>query len=128
MWQQGTHLTVVNNLNQIPPTPASANPYAPGEPIVTVGDPNATGLPVNTVCPGSDLSGGFVNGAAVSGQVALNLAVACGTVPVLMPFAPDSPETATSRRYATKQTPSITRCKYRLPLRRRPHVKPRLCL
>jgi hypothetical protein len=77
---KGTHLTVVNNLNQIPPTPASANPYAPGEPIVTVGDPNATGLPVNTVCPGSDLSGGFVNGAAVSGQVALNLAVACGTV------------------------------------------------
>jgi len=77
---KGTHLTIVNNLNQIPAIPASANPYTKGEPIVTAGDPNATGLPVNTVCPASDLTGGSVNGAAVSGQVALNLAVACGTV------------------------------------------------
>jgi hypothetical protein len=77
---KGTHLTVVNNANQIFATPASANPYTAGEPIVTVGDPNKTGKPVNTVCPASDLTGGFVNGAAVSGQVALNLAVACGTV------------------------------------------------
>jgi hypothetical protein len=77
---KGTHLTVVNNLNQIPATAASANPYAAGEPIVTAGDPNATGLAVNTVCPASNLTGGSVNGAPVSGQVALNLAVACGTV------------------------------------------------
>ena len=77
---KGTHLTVVNNLNQIPATSASANPYTAGEPIVTAGDPNATGQPVNTVCPTSNLTGGSVNGAAVSGQVALNLAVACGTV------------------------------------------------
>jgi hypothetical protein len=76
---KGTHLTVVNNANQIFAT-TSGNPYAAGEPIVTAGDPNATGLPVNTVCPASDLTGGSVNGAAVSGQVALNLAVACGTV------------------------------------------------
>ena len=77
---KGTHLTVVNNANQIPGTPASANPYKAGEPIVTAGDPNATGLAVNTVCPASDFTGGSVNGAPVSGQVALNLAVACGTV------------------------------------------------
>jgi carboxypeptidase family protein len=77
---KGTHLTVVNNANQIFATPASANPYKAGEPIVTATDPNKTGQPVNTVCPASDLTGGFVNGAAVSGQVALNLAVACGTV------------------------------------------------
>src|SRR5207253_4807095 len=34
----------------------------------------------NTVCPASDITGGSVNGAPVSGQVARNLAVACGTV------------------------------------------------
>jgi hypothetical protein len=75
---KGTHLTLINNLNQLHPTPSSANPYNKGEPIVTAADPNLTGLPVNTVCPGADLTGGSVNGAPVSGQVALNLAVACG--------------------------------------------------
>src|SRR6266851_3360298 len=53
---KGTHLTIVNNLNQIPATLASANPYTPGAPIVTGGGPfdptsadrNGTGLPVNT--------------------------------------------------------------------------------
>ena len=77
---KGTHLTLINNLNQLHSTPPSANPYTKGEPIVTAGDPNATGLPVNTVCPASDLTGGSVNGAPVSGQVALNLAVTCGSV------------------------------------------------
>ena len=86
---KGTHLTIVNNLNQIPATLASANPYTPGEPIVTGGgpfdptsaDPNGTGLPVNTVCPNpANLTGGSVNGQPVSGQVALNLAVACGSL------------------------------------------------
>ena len=86
---KGTHLTVVNNANQIFATPASANPYAAGEPIVTGGgpfdpspgvvDPNNTGKPVNTVCPDpANLTGGSVNGHPVSGQVARNLAVACG--------------------------------------------------
>jgi hypothetical protein len=86
---KGTHLTVVNNANQIFATPASANPYTPGEPIVTGGapfdpssvDPNNTGKPVNTVCPNPatpNFTGGSVNGQPVSGQVALNLAVACG--------------------------------------------------
>ncbi len=77
---KGTHLTLINNLNQLHSTPASANPYTKGEPIVTAGDPNLTGLPVNTVCPAADLTGGSVNGTPVSGQVALNLAVACGSI------------------------------------------------
>lgn len=84
---KGTHLTLLNNGNQLcaltgggPCGAGVANPYTAGEPIVTAGDPNGTGLPVNTVCPASDLTGGSVNGAPVSGQVALNLAVACGTV------------------------------------------------
>jgi len=77
---KGTHLTLLSNANQLLPLPSSSNPYAKGEPIVTSDDPNNLGLPVNTVCPDSTLAGGSVNGAPVSGQVALNLAVACGTV------------------------------------------------
>src|SRR5438034_2267814 len=77
---KGTHLTLLSNANQLLPVPASANPYTKGEPIITASDPNGTGLPANTVCPASDLTGGSVNGAPVSGQVARNLAVACGTV------------------------------------------------
>jgi hypothetical protein len=77
---KGTHLTLLSNANQLFPTAASANPYTKGEPIVTAGDPNLTGKPVNTVCPAADLTGGSVNGTPVSGQVALDLAVACGTV------------------------------------------------
>ena len=82
---KGTHLTLLSNANQLLPVPSSANPYTKGEPIVTAADPNGTGLPANTVCPTPDaitgaLNGGSVNGAPVSGQVARNLAVACGTV------------------------------------------------
>jgi Carboxypeptidase regulatory-like domain/TonB-dependent Receptor Plug Domain len=77
---KGTHLTLLNNGNQLFPVASTANPYAPGEPIVTAGDKNGTGLPVNTVCPDSTLAGGSVNGIPVTGQVATNLAVACGTV------------------------------------------------
>jgi Carboxypeptidase regulatory-like domain len=77
---KGTHLTLLSNGNQLVPVPAADNPYTAGEPIVTSGDPNSTGLAVNTVCPGSNLAGGSVNGVPVTGQVATNLAVACGTV------------------------------------------------
>jgi len=80
---KGTHLTLLSNANQLLPVPASANPYSKGEPIVTAdnaNDPNLVGHAINTVCPDSTLAGGSVNGAPVSGQVALNLAVACGTV------------------------------------------------
>jgi hypothetical protein len=75
---KGTHLTLLSNGNQL--VPVSSNPYTRGEPIVTAADPNATGQPVNTVCPGADLTGGMVNGTPVSGQTAVNLAVACGAV------------------------------------------------
>jgi len=74
---KGTHLTLLSNANQL--FPVSTNPYTAGEPIVTAGDPNSTGKPVNTVCPDANFAGGSVNGAPVSGQVAVNLAVACGT-------------------------------------------------
>ena len=84
---KGTHLTLLSNGNQLCPLTGGgpcgasvANPYTAGEPIVTAGDPNGTGLAVNTVCPDSDFTGGSVNGQPVSAQVALNLAVACGTV------------------------------------------------
>ncbi|MGA2591575.1 MAG: carboxypeptidase regulatory-like domain-containing protein [Bryobacteraceae bacterium] len=33
---KGTHLTVETNLNQLPPVPASQNPYSPGEPFIPV--------------------------------------------------------------------------------------------
>ncbi len=85
---KGTHLTLLSDGNQLCPvggfcpfgTSTATNPYTKGEPIVTAGDPNGTGQPVNTVCPDATLAGGTVNGVPVSGQVALNLAVACGTV------------------------------------------------
>jgi hypothetical protein len=81
-------LTLLSDGNQLCPvggfcpfgTSTATNPYTKGEPIVTAGDPNGTGQPVNTVCPDATLAGGTVNGVPVSGQVALNLAVACGTV------------------------------------------------
>jgi len=76
---KGTHLTLLSNGNQLLPVPASSNPYTAGEPSI-VQDPNNPTAPFNTVCPDSSLAGGMVNGAPVSGQVALNLAVACGTV------------------------------------------------
>ena len=58
---KGTHLTNINNLNQVVPTPASQNPFLPGEVI--------TAQICNT---------GVVNGQAVMGQAALNLPIACG--------------------------------------------------
>ena len=74
---KGTHLTLQRNLNQLRPLAASANPYSAGEPII-VQDPNNPTAPFNTVCPDSSGSGGMVNGQPVSGQVAVNLGVACG--------------------------------------------------
>jgi len=75
---KGTHLTLISNLNQLHPVPSSANPYTKAEPII-VQDPNNPAAPFNTVCPDGSLNGGTVNGQPVSGQVALNLAVACGS-------------------------------------------------
>jgi len=77
---KGTHLTLLSDGNQLHPVLASANPYTKGEPIVTAGDPNLTGKPINTVCPDANQANGTVNGQPVSGQVALNLSVACGSI------------------------------------------------
>lgn len=64
---KGTHLTRFVDLNQITPTPASQNPYQPGEPI------------------GADDCNTFTtpSGVPVTGQAAINLTVACGGNPDL---------------------------------------------
>lgn len=69
---KGTHLTRILDANQVLPTPLSLNPYAPGEPIIS--DPTAAGY--NTDCTNL-----IVNGTPVTGQVAANLAIACGGNP-----------------------------------------------
>ncbi len=75
---KGTHLTLVNNLNQLAPTPASANPYVAAKQPITPPIQDALGNPIYagdcstfTVGPG---------GAAVTGQAALNLNIACGNI------------------------------------------------
>lgn len=68
---KGTHLGRQQDLNQLLPTPASQNPYQPGQQIsaadcnslTNVGFPNVSGV---------------VNGQTVTGQVAINLQTACG--------------------------------------------------
>jgi hypothetical protein len=64
---KGTHLTLLNNLNQIAPVGASANPYAPGQPITSADCTNITN--------GINALG---NGTPVTGQAITNLGVACG--------------------------------------------------
>jgi hypothetical protein len=60
---KGTHLSRQTDANQLAPVPLSLNPYAPGEPLDSS----------NTDC--GTLA---VNGVQQTGQVAINLAVACG--------------------------------------------------
>jgi hypothetical protein len=68
---KGTKLGRQLDLNQLVPTPASQNPYLPGQPISSadcaslqnVGLPNVSGV---------------VNGQTYTGQVAVNLQTACG--------------------------------------------------
>lgn len=62
---KGTHLTDQRDLNQLQPTPASQNPFGPGQPITAANCANLTGP----------------SGAAVTGQAANNLSVACGNDP-----------------------------------------------
>src|SRR5437660_9102513 len=72
---KGTHLTLLNNLNQLHSIPLHANPYASGE-AISLFDPvtNPTG---NTDC--SNPAAPKVNGVTVTGQVAANVGVAaCG--------------------------------------------------
>ena len=65
---KGTHLTLLNNINQIHPVAASANPYLPGEPIGANGHDDCGTLTTPS-------------GIAVTGQAAVNLGVACGGNP-----------------------------------------------
>ena len=62
---KGTHLTMLNDLNQLLPVPASANPYKPGEAI----DANGHDDCATSKTP---------SGVAVTGQALINLGVACG--------------------------------------------------
>jgi hypothetical protein len=64
---KGTHLTGQRDLNQLPPVPASQNPFKAGQPITS--DICGAGPPF------------VVNQQTVSGQAATNLGVACGADP-----------------------------------------------
>ena len=76
---KGTHLTLQKELNQVPALPAADNPFLPGEPIT------------DDIC---NTMGGWPNnlhfkidkGRKVTGQAAVNLAIACGNDP--NPFRP----------------------------------------
>jgi hypothetical protein len=75
---KGTHLTLQHELNQLHSTPASENPFLPGQPITAA------------VCSsqgGTFLEPTFVvNNQTITGQPAINLTVACGNDPD--PFRP----------------------------------------
>jgi hypothetical protein len=66
---KGTHLSLMRDINQLPPVPANQNPFRPGQPITS------------TDC--TNLSNGdnvLDTGAPVTGQAITNLNVACGNV------------------------------------------------
>jgi hypothetical protein len=68
---KGTHLNLQSDVNQLQPVPASQNPYVPGEPIGTT---ECTAINNGTTPTTPD-------GVPVTGQAAINLAVACGVDP-----------------------------------------------
>jgi hypothetical protein len=78
---KGTKLGRQRDLNQLFPTPASQNPYLPGQPIssadCSIYDPvtNPTGSLRNVGLPNVS---GVVNGQTITGQTAINLQTACG--------------------------------------------------
>ncbi len=75
---KGTHLTLQDDLNQLLPIAASANPYPLGTPITPKSATYAGDCSTFTVGPG---------GKAITGQAAVNLGVACGDSPdPLRPF------------------------------------------
>jgi hypothetical protein len=63
---KGTHLTQQRDLNQLQPVPASANPFAAGQPITS------------DDCDSLRADGTLANGTPVVGQASTNLGVACG--------------------------------------------------
>ena len=66
---KGTHLSLMRDINQLPPVPANLNPYAAGQPI-TAGDCLNLSNGINALA----------NGTPVTGQAITNLNVACGNV------------------------------------------------
>ena len=68
---KGTHLGRQLDLNQLHPTPASQNPYLPGQPITSDDCDTVTGA-------GSPDVSAVVNGNTITGQAAINLQTACG--------------------------------------------------
>jgi hypothetical protein len=60
---KGTHLSLMRDINQLPPVPAGQNPFPAGQPIT------------NEIC--TNLA---INNAPVTGQALNNLNVACGNV------------------------------------------------
>lgn len=75
---KGTHLTLEHEFNQLRSTPASQNPFQPGQPITAAicGSQGGTFLDPTFV----------VNNQTITGQPAINLNVACGNDPD--PFRP----------------------------------------
>jgi hypothetical protein len=71
---KGTHLGRQSDLNQLYPTPASQNPYLPGQAISAADCNSLTNVGLPTVT-------GVVNGTTVTGQTAINLQTACGNDP-----------------------------------------------
>ncbi len=68
---KGTHLTWQRDINQLLSTPASQNPYHPGQ-TISADDCNS----VNNA--GTPQVSAVVNGQTITGQPAINLSVACG--------------------------------------------------
>jgi len=68
---KGTHLTLERDINQLHALPANQNPYQPGQTISSNDCASITGA-------GTPGVSGVVNGQTITGQAAINLAVACG--------------------------------------------------
>jgi Carboxypeptidase regulatory-like domain/TonB-dependent Receptor Plug Domain len=68
---KGTKLGRQRDLNQLFPTPASQNPYLPGQPITAADCGTLTNVGLPNVS-------GVVNGQTITGQTAINLQTACG--------------------------------------------------
>jgi hypothetical protein len=84
---KGTHLALQSDLNQVMPTPASENPFQKGQQITNAGCYGSSGssgssynINVDWNDSSNTLSGvtATVNGNPISGQPAINLAIACG--------------------------------------------------
>jgi hypothetical protein len=71
---KGTHLGRQRDLNQLVPTPASENPFVPGQPITSAECDSVQNAGLPNVF-------GVVNGTTITGQPAINLQTACGNDP-----------------------------------------------